>query len=90
MGRERERDEGGLLTMSTKTHWSWVLLFLKRGSGDEESDDEPCTAQESFELSELKTAPITPLGLLGNDSNFLFRDLLMASVRFLDSSRIRP
>ena len=75
--------------MSTKTLWSWVLLFLKRGTGDEETDD-PCTAQESFELSELKTAPITPLGLLGIDSNFLFRDLLMASVRFLDSSRIRP
>jgi hypothetical protein len=71
MGRERERDEGGLLTMSAKTHLSWVLLFLKRGSGDEETDD-PCTAQESFELSELKTAPITPLGLLGMGSNFLF------------------
>lgn len=39
------------------------LIFLKCGSGDEETD-EP-TAHESFELSELKYASITPLGLPG-------------------------
>ena len=57
---------------STKTRFSdgnriccsWVLLFLKRGStGEEDTDDS--TAQESFELSQLKYASITPFGLPG-------------------------
>lgn len=55
--------------MSTKTRWSWALFFLKSGSGDEVTEE--LRAQESFELSLLKTvASITPLGLLGIGSYF--------------------
>ena len=45
--------------------FSCVLLFLKIGSAGEDEDSDDSTAQESFELSELKYASITPFGLPG-------------------------
>lgn len=53
--------------------WSWALLFLDKGSGEEETD-EAATAHESFELSELNDTSITPFGLLGKEPNLRLLD----------------
>lgn len=61
--------------------WSCGLVFLNRGSGDDDDDekhnDDP-TDHESLDPSDPKTASITPLGLSGLiiSSYFRFFDLL--------------
>lgn len=52
----------------------WALIFLDRGSGDDETDD--ATAHESFELSELNDTSMTPFGLPGTTTT--------PNLRFLD------
>lgn len=49
------------------------LIFLDIASGEEETDDD-ATPHESLELSELNEISIIPLGLSGNDPNFLLLD----------------
>lgn len=51
--------------------WSWVLIFLDNGSGEDVTEF-TATAHESFELSQLKQTSTTPFGLPGINPNLRF------------------
>lgn len=66
---------------SLSRSWScWVLVFLDIGSGDEDTDADDATAQESFELSELNETSITPFGLPGMELNLRLFDWLPSTL----------
>ena len=67
--QEDKHTDGNMIQRCNLICCSLALLFLKRGSGDDETEE--AASHESLALSQLKYPLMTPFGPLGTGQYFL-------------------